>query len=1017
MITKFKLYIKLSGRLILLISWLTIFNIIPNITFTQANFPNLTFRSITTKDGLTYNDVRGIAQGDDGQIWIGTGNGLNSYDGNKITNYYQGNNSSFNINMTGIFTMVKDKKNNLWLSDRIGLTKISLNNYKTTYFDQFQDVHQIIVKGEGVCFVTDKGVFQIEDDKIIEIQLPSPNYKIQNTNIDRYFKADIDRNNQLYLTSVIRVHKISNSGQEEKYFQMPTELQVTNLYFDSQNNAWASSWASGLYLSRSDTFNFQQILKPEHAGFITLAAIDWRIGNQDYQLVSFEGDYMFGLLVIDKSTLEYKIYNLKSKVNTFFVDTNNNLWVGTDKGVLIASHLLGEITSIPLISTKTDQTLNPGSVYTIHETQDHFWLTKRYSHGIFKYDKKWNLIKEFGSYKIINVHNYTRTDEGYDFKLVGNTMYSTSDLGMFLIDNTTHARKLIFTPKQEVVRLRTIIPINDTTWFIRSYDRGIYVFNPRVNVFTKKYDLQNNSDKSIINYLFKTSQNVILVSSNLGLYFYDELSDKFILKDHPVFNKLAIFGIAEDQNNIFWVCTNKGILSYDFQKNEILLDLSQYNDMGMASRVNIDKNNNVWFSNAKGYWSWNQKNKRMLKLNFDSGLVTQVGDSYINTGADGMIYLGGQDMVHKLNPDDFDSQTNVSKIIISHIAVNNESKTASYTPGKYALQLPPGNATLDIAFSVPEYSIDQSHSYHFKFFDDATWTNLKDGKIFIPFLSNGQYQIMMKGVSNFSGVETDIVTLDISILPQWYQTWWFKCLLGFCAAAILYLFYQWKMANEKEKNKLKADYEHRMIHLEMQNLRSQMNPHFIFNALNSINGYIVENNTHLASEYLTKFSRLVRMILDHSKSEMIPLAKEIEALNLYVMMEKNRFDQPFDFNIIVDNNIDIDEIEVPPLILQPYIENAIWHGLMHQDKKGLIQINIEQKGDRLIFCIADNGIGIKKAGELKSKKAIKNNSYGMKITHTRIKNHDTSNEIAVTDIVDESGNIAGTKVIISLKIV
>ena len=225
------------------------------------------------------------------------------------------------------------------------------------------------------------------------------------------------------------------------------------------------------------------------------------------------------------------------------------------------------------------------------------------------------------------------------------------------------------------------------------------------------------------------------------------------------------------------------------------------------------------------------------------------------------------------------------------------------------------------------------------------------------------------------------------------------------------------MAYENEKNKLKAEYEHRMIHLEMQNLRSQMNPHFIFNALNSINGFIVENKTHLASEYLTKFSKLIRMILDHSQSDMIPLAKEIEALNLYVMMEKNRFDQAFDFYISKDSHIDMNDIDIPPLILQPYIENAIWHGLMHQTKMGIIQITISQQDDRLFFTINDNGVGRKKAEELKSKKNVKTNSYGMKITQKRIKNNHMSNDVIVSDIVDESGNILGTKVIISIKII
>lgn len=1017
MITKFKPFNNSPKRLILLISWMIIISFRPSITNTQSVFPNLSFRTITTKDGLTSNDIRAITQGDDGQIWIGTGNGLNSYDGNKITNYYQGKNSRININMSGIFTMVKDKKNTLWLSDRTGLTKVDLDDYKTTHFDQFQNVHQLIVRDSGICFAADNEIFQINDEKVLNVKAPSLEYTFLNTKINKYFKANIDRNKQLYLTSVSRIHKITDMGQEEKIFQTPDSLQITNLLFDNQNKGWVSTWGSGLYLINPNSTDLLQILKPEHTNFLTGATIDWRIGDKEYLMVGFAGDQKSGIMILDKSTLEYKMYELSYKVNTFFVDADNNLWLGTDGGVLIASHLLGAINSIPITSTKTNQTTNPGNVYTIHETKNHFWLTKRYGHGIFKYDKNWTLIKEFGSYYINNIPYYPKIQDGFDFRILDNTMYVTNDLGIFLIDNTTHLRRHIFTPEHGEVKLRNIIPINDTTWFIRSYNKGIFVFNPKQKTFRKKYDLVDSTGNVPINFLFKTNQNNIIASSNYGLYFYDENLNKFTLKDHSVFNRLSIFGIAEDQNNILWVCTNKGIMSYDFQKNEILADFSQYIEMGMAYRVNVDKNNNVWFSNAKGYWSWNQKSKRMLKLNFDSGLVTEVEDSYIHIGADDRIYLGGKDIVHQLNPSYISTSYSNTRVIISYISINNEVKIPTLNNNNYQLSLPPGYANIDISFAVPDYSMEHSYDYQFKFSYSDAWTDSKDGKIFIPSLSHGQYQILMRGVSNFSGADTDIVTLDISISPYWYQTWWFRCLVGLCTVSLLYFFYKWKLAYENEKNKLKAEYEHRMIHLEMQNLRSQMNPHFIFNALNSINGFIVENKTHLASEYLTKFSKLIRMILDHSQSDMIPLAKEIEALNLYVMMEKNRFDQAFDFYISKDSHIDMDDIDIPPLILQPYIENAIWHGLMHQTKMGIIQITISQQDDRLFFTINDNGVGRKKAEELKSKKNVKTNSYGMKITQKRIKNNHMSNDVIVSDIVDESGNILGTKVIISIKII
>jgi ligand-binding sensor domain-containing protein len=1003
---------------------MTIFNIIGKLAFAQTEFPNLTFRSITTKDGLTSNEISGITQDDNNQIWIATGNGLNSYDGNKITNYYQGDIEGLNLNSNYGFELIKDINNNLWLNDRTCLTRISLNQHTSKLLNQFQDLYKISPYKNGVIITSSSGVFTVEDS-ITNLNIAFEPYITNKRTIDHYYGVVLDKKENIYLTSSIRVHKISKEGLprrqasfQEKYYQIPTEKGITNIYFDQQNNGWISTWTGGLFLLEPDRMHIKQFLKPEHTASITGVVAEWNLGEQKYLVVSYSNNYKNGFILIDKKTFDYKIYELSAYVTTIFVDKENNLWLGTEKGILIASHLIGKITSIPLGTTKSSQLLQPGNIYTIHETKDHFWLTIRYGRGIFKYDKNWNLIHEFGSFKIENIPNYEHISDGFDFKLVGNTMYSTSDLGMFMIDNTTNNRTHILAPDRSEVKLRNIIPVNDSTWFIRSYDKGIFVFNPKRNIFTKKYDITIDQEKSINNYLFKTSSNVILASTNnLGLFFYDPQIDKFVRKDHPILNRLAIFGVAEDQNKKLWICTMKGIINYDIAKNEIINDFSQYSEMGMAYRVNIDKNNHVWFSNAKGYWSWNQTNKRMLKLNFDSGLITEVDDSYIHIGTDRMIYLGGLGLIHKLNPDIISKQSKNAKIIIANISVNSKSKIPNFTQNKYQLQLPPGSATIDISFAVPDFSMVHSHDYQFKFADDSTWTNTKDGKILIPSLPHGQYEIQMKGISNFTGEDTDAVILEITILPHWYQTWWFRCLVGLAVCALFYGLYRWKLANENEKNKLKSEYEHRMVHLEMQNLRSQMNPHFIFNALNSINGFIVENKTHLASDYLTKFSKLIRMILDHSKSELISLSKELDALNLYVLMEKNRFDQAFDFKITIDPKIDTNDIDLPPLILQPYIENAIWHGLMHQTKQGSIQLNITQHNDRLVFTIEDNGIGRQKAQILKSKKNIKTTSYGMTITLARIKDHDASNTVVVSDLVDNQGEISGTKVVISLKIV
>jgi sensor histidine kinase YesM len=221
-----------------------------------------------------------------------------------------------------------------------------------------------------------------------------------------------------------------------------------------------------------------------------------------------------------------------------------------------------------------------------------------------------------------------------------------------------------------------------------------------------------------------------------------------------------------------------------------------------------------------------------------------------------------------------------------------------------------------------------------------------------------------------------------------------------------------------ESEKTKVDLERQTAELEMRALRAQMNPHFIFNSLNSINMFILENNRLQASAYLAKFSKLVRLILQNSREALIPLEMELEALQLYLELESLRFDHKFEFKIRVADEVETAALKVPPLIIQPFAENAIWHGLMHKEETGHLKIDISKENDLLLCKISDNGIGRKKAAELKSKSAASHKSMGMTITADRIAmlrlQNDTS--ITVNDLVLADGNGCGTEVLLKIPI-
>jgi LytS/YehU family sensor histidine kinase len=210
----------------------------------------------------------------------------------------------------------------------------------------------------------------------------------------------------------------------------------------------------------------------------------------------------------------------------------------------------------------------------------------------------------------------------------------------------------------------------------------------------------------------------------------------------------------------------------------------------------------------------------------------------------------------------------------------------------------------------------------------------------------------------------------------------------------------------------------KIAELELTALRAQMNPHFMFNSLNSIRNFILQSEPREAAEYLSRFAHLIRMILQNSREKIISLKEEIDALLLYIDLEKLRFEISFKFNCIIDENVDTEDVQIPPMILQPYVENAIWHGLMHKEEPGHLILEISRRNSSTVCIIDDDGVGRAAAQRLKSNSATRYKSMGLGITKDRIAIHNRMNELGIKvdieDKTDEQDQAEGTRIIISI---
>jgi len=202
--------------------------------------------------------------------------------------------------------------------------------------------------------------------------------------------------------------------------------------------------------------------------------------------------------------------------------------------------------------------------------------------------------------------------------------------------------------------------------------------------------------------------------------------------------------------------------------------------------------------------------------------------------------------------------------------------------------------------------------------------------------------------------------------------------------------------------------------LALKSLRSQMNPHFIFNSLNSVNHYIAQSDERAANKYLSEFAQLIRMVMENSKHEFIALSEEVTFLKLYLSLEHLRFKEKFDYSLEVDDKISVEDYIIPPMIIQPYIENAVWHGLRYKEEKGHLYVKMMQLVDGIKITIEDDGIGRKKSKALKTRNQQLTQSTGMKNISHRLQIIREINKLNIQVQIDDLnvGDKTGTRVVV-----
>ena len=279
-------------------------------------------------------------------------------------------------------------------------------------------------------------------------------------------------------------------------------------------------------------------------------------------------------------------------------------------------------------------------------------------------------------------------------------------------------------------------------------------------------------------------------------------------------------------------------------------------------------------------------------------------------------------------------------------------------------------------------------------------------------LRPGNYILELRAYDDVRGMNRT-TSHAVRVDAFWYDHWYSKAGLAVLALGLLGFLMRVRGQKIRIEERLKLEYENKLTQLEMNALRAQMNPHFVFNSMNSIKSYLVRKGPDEAADYLTKFGYLIRVILENSKHDILTLEQELKAIRLYVEMENKRFKQPFEFELDIDPDIDLLYAQIPPMLIQPYVENAIWHGLMPKKSARKLRIQIIKVADGMLCIVEDNGVG-RSVNQQPSDPLQTKASLGHQITSDRIatinKIHNCDIRVEIEDLQDTAGGATGTRV-------
>lgn len=933
-----------------------------------------------------------------GFIWIGGIDGITRFDGKNFINYNKLNGLVDNF----VTSISEDKKGNLLIGTKKGISLFNGNAF-TTIKIHYKDTLTKNFKFQCIYQASDNNIYAGGAAGLFIYDSKNNVFEFDNR-VNNYVSEIIeDTNKNIYLTTAKGLYVFKNNILKKLNLDSTIGTNsLTAIKIDYNKNKWIGSTNGIIKCSKNDTVKyFTQLTSNSYIQDILVISDSSILFTSNSSEIKIFKNNVF-------RTFDLTDYISKSMIMKAAQDCQGNIWLATSSGLvkmyrpLLTKHFLTDTLKLPIASLGVDANNNIflGSI-----------------NGLIKYDgKNISYFKPSNNPDDLFISALTAIDSTMLVGTYSGKIFEFKNNKFKLLDSSSNSGDCVY----------KILPINKNEYWFCEGTRVVHY-----------------KDKKTTSHYFTfptTDYTQSALKDSKGNVWFANLNTLSIFKNNT-FNDVITKGVkydqfvtlTEDKNNIIWIGTyGNGLLKYDgvnFTNTSITNGLCN----NFISSSYYDKSKNIlWIGTMNGISKINLDNQSNI-LSINNLINNPNTDSYgcvqnaIEKLPNGNMLFSIGELLYEYDYNNESKTSSILRLVLQGLKINYEKVDwkVSNTIDNWSnvplnLTLPFNKNNISFDFIAIDYNNPHTLKYTWKLEGfEKNWSPLTENN-FASFtnLPSGNYTFKIKAL-NENGEYSNEISYSFKIKPPFYKTWWFIMLIILLGLTSVYLFIKARINKIKNEEQLKTENYKKLAEVELKAMRAQMNPHFMFNTLNSIQEIVLNKDDKTARIYLADFALMMRMILENSTQKTITLEKELEFIELYLRLEVLRFENKFNVTLIIPESLNLNSIKIPPMLIQPYIENAIIHGLMHKTEGGILNVSFEQKAIKdkefLICTIIDNGVGRKKSAELSAWKGKKHQSMATEITNERLQLLNNINlikgyEAKISDLENTNTESLGTKV-------